>query len=230
MSRTRTHEEHLIDQVLMLALLSEMNRRGNAWQEVIKLMKAAFDASWAMAQKRIKGFSLPFWTFRHGAFSKELYRVLDSLEAAGLVVKQNRSTRSLFRGGYDFYHYQITEKGQHVVGCIAPLLAAGHNPDVLSDVSKAATTFATMDPIEARERNHRMRIPHPWNPTREIAIGDLPRNTTLLDILEPQDAHVVFALDDEWFDTLEMMLSPDYDPAAMRKASGKTYHELFSGV
>ena len=52
MSRTRTHEEHLVDQLLTLALLEEMGRE-KPWQEVLKIMKATFCVAWTMAQERV---------------------------------------------------------------------------------------------------------------------------------------------------------------------------------
>ncbi len=225
--RTRTHGEHLIDQLLVLASLQRMNEITGVWQEIMKVMKAAWEAAWPMFCDKIKGFSLHFYTWRHGPLSKDLYRVLDSLVAAGLAERRHVSSRSLFRGQWPALAYAITEKGSHVLEQCEPLLSIDTNVGILHEVLRAAEEVGPMDPLEARDKSHQMRIPHRDDPSRTVLLAELPNGTDLIEVLQPTEAQVAFALDDDWFEALDMMLSPEYEPGLMGKHSHTTYEDLF---
>lgn len=227
--RARTHEEHLVDELLVLALLEAMGRSG-PWHEVMKVMKAAFHAGWGLCRRGMKGLSLAFYTWRHGPLSKDLYRVLDSLVEAGLAKKRIVLSRSLFSGRWRAPAYAISTKGSQVVQGCQELLAEGANAEIVRDVIAAAEHVGPMDPIEARDESHRMQVPDCSRAGDLVAIGELAKGTDLITLADLDEAPVCFSVTDDWFETLEMMLSPDYEPGAMRRASQKSYEELFAGM
>lgn len=229
MGRTRTHEEHLIDQLLTLVVIDRLGEAG-VWHEVMKIMKAVWGGAWEMFCKGTKGFNLCFYVWKHGPLSKDLYRVLDSLVEGGLAKRGRVRSLSLFSGSWRAPAYAITDKGLQVLQQCKSLLEGGANTAILGEVLAAADVVAPLDPIEARKMSHEMEIPDPLDRTRNTCIEQLPAGTELIHVLEAADARRMFVLDDDWLETVEMMLSPEYEPGAMRKNSTKGYDDLFLGA
>ena len=234
MRDTRTNEEHLIDQLLMLKLLDAMEQHSrceDGFQEIMNVMKAAFAAAWKMLERRIKGLNMVFFTYTHGPFSIDLYAVRDSLLDAGLI-EQRPETH---------YEYRLTPKGRKILEGCRELLESPPNQRIVSIVEDAGRQIAPLTSLQARARSHRIKVipaseknlfTRPARPgdSGAINLGELPWYENLTQVFDKGEAEECFEMDEDWYDTLEILFSPDYDPEAMRQASDKTYEELFAGV
>ncbi len=234
MRETRTNEEHLTDQLLFLRLLDAMEQQGkrpDRFQEIMSIMKAGFCAAWDMFTHRIKGFNMVFFTYTHGPLSIHLYEVRDSLLHAGLI-EQPEDTA---------IEYRLTPKGQKILEGCRELLEVPTNQPIVEMVDNAGQQIAGLTSLQARDWSHHVKVnpPSGWNlhatpaqpgESGAVNLADLPLHQNLVAVLDEREANSLFTLDEDWYDTLEIIFSPDYDPEAMRQASEKTYEELFSGV
>jgi len=235
MRQTRTNEEHLIDQLLLLRLLSAMeqqSKRPDRFQEIMSIMKAGFWAAWQMFAAKIKALNMVFFTAKHGPLSRDLYAVRDSLLEAGLIESQSAE-------GYD--QYRLTPKGYTILQGCRELLEVPANQPIVEIVDNAGEQIAGLTSLEAMAWSHHVQVipPSAWNlyarpaqpgESGAVNLADLPLNKDIVKVLDESEAKSLFTLDEDWYDTLEILFSPDYDPDAIPRASHKTFEELFAGV
>lgn len=234
MRQTRTNEEHLIDQLLMLKLLDAMeqqNKRDEGFQQVMNVMKAAFAAAWEMLELRIKGLNMVFFTYAHGPVSIDLYTVRDSLLDAGLIEQRPEI----------HYEYRLTPKGRKILEGCRELLESPPNQRIVNIVEAAGRQIAPLTSLQARDGSHRIKVipASGWNlhtrpakagETGAVNLAELPMYENLTRVLDRDEAKEAFEMDEDWYDTLELLFSPDYDPDAVPEASSKSFEELFIGV
>ena len=235
MRETRTNEEHLIDQLLLLRLLSAMeqqSKRPDRFQEIMNIMKAAFRAAWAMLTAKIKGFNMVFFTAKHGPLSRDLYAVRDSLLEAGLIESQSAEC-------YD--QYRLAPKGHTILQGCQELLELPANQPIVQMVDNAGEQIAGLTSLQAMAWSHHVKVipagarnlyTRPAQPGESGAVNlvDLPLHQNLVAVLDESEAKSLFTLDEDWYDTLEILFSPEYDPEATPEISRTTYEELFADV
>ena len=235
MRETRTNEEHIIDQLLFLRLLDAMeqqSKRPERFQEIMSIMKAGFCAAWDMLGAKIKGFNLVFFTDKCGPLSTNLYAVRDSLLEAALI--ESRTAR-----GYD--EHRLTPKGRSILRGCGELLETPANQQIVQMVENAGQQIARLTSLQAMHWSHHVKVipPSGWNlyerPAKPgesgaVNLGDLPMHTTLIRVLDRNEAGDAFEIDEDWYDTLEILFSPDYAPEAIRQASATPYEDLFADV
>ena len=234
MRETRTNEEHIIDQLLFLRLLDAMeqqSKRANRFQEIMSIMKAGFCAAWDMFAAKIKGFNLVFFTYTHGPFSIDLYEVRDSLLHAGLIEQPDDTAKE----------YRLTPKGQEILEGCRELLEAPANQPIVQMVENAGEEIAGLTSLQAMDWSHHVQVipPSAWNlharpaqpgESGAVELADLPLHQNLVAVLDETEADSSFVLDEDWYDTLEICFSPEFDPHAVPEASSKGIEELFVGV
>ena len=210
---------------------AEQSKRPDRFQEIMNIMKAGFWAAWDMCAAKIKGFNLVFFTYTRGPFSIDLYEVRDSLLHAGLIEQPDDTAKE----------YRLTSKGQKILeGCRA-LLEVPANQPIVRIVDNAGEQIAGLTSLQAMDWSHHVKVipPGGWNlharPAKPgesgtVNLEELDMHTNLVAVLDTDEAEESFELDEDWYDTLEILFSPEYDPEAMRQASDKTYEELFAGV
>jgi len=234
MRETRTNKEHLIDQLLFLRLLSTMEQQSkqpHRFQEIMNIMKAAFWAAWKMFAAKVKGLNMVFSIYTHGPFSKDLYKVRDSLLRAGLIEQPDDTAKE----------YRLTPKAHKILEGCRELLELPANQPIVEMVDNAGRQIAGLSSLQAMDWSHRVKVipPRAGNPYARPArpgesgamnLGELPLHQKLVAVLDESEAESSFVLDGDWYDTLEVLFSPDYDPEAMCQASDKTYEELFARV
>lgn len=223
MSR-RTRDERLSDELVVLSLVAEANEHRSP-QDIMNVMKMVFVAAWELAQHRIRAISLRFIAGKHGPFSREVYDLLDTIVGAGLL---SRGWGIGLTG--PFATYEVTRKGRQVLQDCLPLLKAPENEAVLRAITEAGAEVGSRPSWENRQIYHNKEIPHPDNPAKTVSIGDLTAGTTILNPPDKDQAEGRLQLDDDWYETLEIVLSPDYDPEAMRTASDASHEQLFADV
>jgi hypothetical protein len=222
------YTQEAADSVLALLLIEKMSVEGTP-QEPLKLQKAAFEAALRMREANLLGFTLHFFRYRHGTLSKDFYGLIDKLMDLGLVAKVSVLAEPLEgHRSYELKAVVVSDRGHAILGELSELLSSGVNADICRIVEEAAGIISPMTASQAKEHNHSTFVQLRDGERRRV--HDFPEKTDLLEPIEPEKAVGVFDVSSEWSDTIDMMFSPAYNPASMRRSSGLTFEELFSGV
>ncbi|VUT26356.1 MAG: hypothetical protein MOIL_01520 [Candidatus Methanolliviera sp. GoM_oil] len=178
-------QEKIMDKVLLLYLIGKAKEEGNLG--VTKLMKLTFLTEQRMAEDRVKGFNYWFYKWRYGPFTQEIYDDLDCLMQNELITE---------RGGIE-----LTDRGLEFLNEIRGLL--DENTIILKYIDGIAEEYgsielnALIDRVDEIEPLGRKKI-------KDLLIGE-----HILSKLSDLEADRVFEIDDEWLETLDLLLNKE---------------------
>jgi len=185
----RTYGEALVDRLLMLFLISECQKIGYKITGKVKLTKLLYLSESKMVKNKIKGFNYSFFRWDYGPMSVELLRDLDCLSNNGLL----KSTEN-FIG--------VTSKGKEVLKNSSELL--DRNRGLLEYIQQIVREFGHYKGSSIKEIVYGLpKI------GKKIQIGTTRHGEELLNAISFEEAKQRFMIDDEWTETLSIMIDKE---------------------
>lgn len=185
----RTHGEVLTDQLLMLLLVSECQKLGCSMSGKVKLTKLLYLAESKMVGDRIKGLNYNFFRWDFGPMSADLLHDFDCLSKNGLL----EQTDNLIT---------IASKGTDILKNTTDLLT--RNTELVEYIRQVVREFGPYKGKSIKEVVYGLpKI------DEKIHIADTEHGELLLGALPLEQANKRFWLDDEWTETLSILIDKD---------------------
>jgi len=185
----RNLPETLVDRLLTLFLISECQKQGCRVTGKVKLLKLVYLSESRMVQNEIKGFNYGFYRWDYGPMSNELLQDLDCLKENGLLEKTEN-----FIG--------VTSRGWEVLRSSSTLL--NRNEEFLEFVRKVVKEFGHYRGKSIKTIVYCI----PKTGEREL-IGKTEHGEELLRKISLDRARKSFLIDDEWIETLSILLDKE---------------------
>jgi uncharacterized protein YwgA len=182
----RNYVEALTDRLLMLFLISECQKIGCRITGKVKLTKLLYLAENKMIKNQIKGLNYDFFRWDYGPMSAVLLQDLDCLSENGLLEKSEN-----FIG--------ITNRGLSVLKSSTALL--DRNKELLEYIRKIVREFG---PYKGKSLKEIVYGSPKINEKKQIARTE--HGEELLNALPLEQAKQRFWIDDEWTETLVILL------------------------
>ena len=183
---SRDLTETLIDRLLMLFLIGESQKHGYRITGKVKLLKLLYLSESRMIKDKMKGLNYGFYRWNYGPMSNEALRDLDFLSENNLLAKEGNS---IF----------ITSRGRELLKSSSNLL--NRNEDFLVHIQKTIREFGpyTGGKIKA------VVYATPKIGERKL-IRNAEHGEELLRKLFAEEAKKRFRMDDEWTETLSILM------------------------
>ena len=185
----RNLPETLIDRLLTLFLISECQKQGCKVTGKVKLLKLVYLSESRMVENKIKGFNYGFYRWDYGPMSNELLQDFDCLKENGLLEKTEN-----FIG--------ITSRGWEVLRSSSTLL--NRNEELLEFVRKVIREFGHYRGKSIKTIVYGI----PKTGEREL-VGKTGHGEELLRKISLDKARKSFLIDDEWIETLSILLDKE---------------------
>jgi uncharacterized protein YwgA len=182
----RSYVEALTDRLLMLFLISECQRIGCRITGKVKLTKLLYLAENKMIKNQIKGLNYDFFKWDYGPMSTGLLKDLDCLSENGLLEKSEN-----FIG--------ITNRGLSALKSSTALL--DRNKELLEYIRKIVREFG---PYKGKSLKEIVYGSPKISEKKQIARTE--HGEKLLNALPLEQAKQLFWIDDEWTETLAILL------------------------
>jgi len=180
----RTEKETIIDRLLLLYSVKKANEYG-CMDGAFKLQKIPFASELEMNNDGVKGFNYPFFRYRYGPLSKEIYADGGILHAAGII--STLKTQPI----------KLTDKGKEILASVSPLME--QNAEITNYIDAAAKMYAPLSFGALKNKIYALSIK--WGgDTWEV--GEMLPYMDMLDKLEDKEARISFQIDDDWIDSL----------------------------
>lgn len=181
---SRNHIECLVDMLLQMFLISETYING-----ITKLQKITFLTEHRLVSNRIKALNHRFYLHHYGPFSRSLYDDYDYLMANGIIVEESG--------------VQITKTGKRILAGCEPLFKK--NKEIMTEIRSSVRKFGPLPFDTLIGEVYNMEIV-PLKGSIPVKISAIPKGEDLLRKLETSEAQQSFSIDDEWVDTLDILL------------------------
>lgn len=207
---TRTIQEKLADQLLLLYLLNDAWKKGKV-EGITKIQKLVFLSEWRMLDNREKGFNYTFIKLIHGPYSQQL---------------QREDIPRLIRLGFlKDYDLSPTERARDILSDFRELFVK--NRVFVEKIEEVNQEFARVPLHELLRKVYSM--PHPY--IRGRTIQDVKQTTPMLYKLKEHKARTVFHISPEELATLEIYFDIEafksLQEASKEKKSILTLKEVF---
>ena len=186
---SRTHGEALTDRLLMLFLISECQKLGCRMTGKVKLTKLLYLAEGKMVRDKIRGLNYNFFKWDFGPMSTDLLHDLDCLSENGLLEKTGN-------------FIAITNKGRDILRNITDLL--NRNKELVEYIRQVIREFGPYKGKSIKEVVYGLpKI------DEKKHIADTEHGEQLLNALPIEQAKQRFWIDDEWIETLSILVDKD---------------------
>jgi uncharacterized phage-associated protein len=186
---SRTLTETLTDRLLILFLISECQKQACRVTGKVKLLKLVYLSEGRMNQNETKGFNYGFYRWDYGPMSNEVLQDLDYLSENSLLEKTEN-----FIG--------ITNRGLEVLKGSTPLL--NHNEELLKLIHKVIKEFG-----HYKGKSLKTIVYGIPKIGERILVGKTEHGAVLLQKLPLEKARKMFWIDDEWIETLSILLDKE---------------------
>jgi len=176
--RGRTHDERLIDRLLLLYAIEDLNKR-KICPNYVKIQKLIFLSERRMLGQRIKGFNYNFIKLDIGPYSDELRHDIELLLNKGLILYDREI------GGFI-----LTEKGRALLMKLSNVIC--ENDDILSIVRSVNEEWGCKSINELLDYVYSLKRPLKG---KKVLIRDVPHRTPLLRRMKESRAKKVFKID-----------------------------------
>ena len=180
--------DRLRNRLLMLYTIERASGRGPLSGKV-KLLKLLYEAEREMVSERVRGLTYEFYKWQYGPLSDEALSDFEWLLSNGLVYYNQEP-----------WEIGFSARGEEVLKECAPLLR--ENKEVLGFIDKVVNRFLLYTGAQIREEVYDQYIPGDTRRVREAEMGE-----TLLRPIEPDQASRIIRIDEEWEETLAILMS-----------------------
>ena len=180
--------DRLRNRLLMLYTVERASRRGPLTGKV-KLLKLLYEAEEEMVRTRVRGLTYEFYRWQYGPLSDDALSDFEWLLSNGLVYYNQEP-----------WEIGFSARGEEVLKECAPLLR--ENREILDFIDKVANRFLPHTGAQIREELYDRYIPGDRRRVREAEMGE-----TLLRPIEPDRANRIICIDEEWEETLAVLMN-----------------------
>jgi uncharacterized phage-associated protein len=196
-------QEKIADELLLIYLISKTKGRGNLG--ITKLMKLTFLAEQKMVDAKVKGFNYWFYKWHYGPFTPEIYDDLDYLMQNELVTEREG--------------IELTDRGREFLNEIRDLL--NENTGILKYIDEIAEEYGTLGLNTLMNQVYEIEIGNRSSGRKKIK--DLQIGEDILMKESEIEADRVFEIDDEWLETLDVILNrEEYESLKEGMGSART--------
>lgn len=195
MRHLRSTTEVMIDEALTLSLLAEIERAQGPPTDRLRLQKLVFLVTYAWFEKRWKGFNYPYFRYRRGPFTRDMYQTEIDLAETGLI--ECRSAWSI----------ALTDEGRRLSEALVEhVWHTSENCDFWHEILDTVRQFAALDTASLVRHVYKMEVyPLGWREPCELEF--VPIGIDLTRILEDDEAAAAIEMPPEWVDTFSLTLS-----------------------
>ena len=191
--KIRSLQEVIADRLLLIYFVFRNRRKGNAisgtnFQRQVKLQKLLYKSEERMFLDRCKALNYHFFKWTHGPFSQELYKDVEHLESNELLCVTEDELKA-------------TEKSTDLLSHIDEIIM--NKDEILGYFERIINEFGSYD----------------WNEINDILYGyptigsmvlirDVKKGDLILPKLEDSESETRIIINDDWFETLEILFDP----------------------
>lgn len=183
------HAEAILNRFLTLFLIREVYRSGWPITGKVKLLKLIYLSEQKMLKDGIKGFSYNFYRWDYGPMCVEALKDYEYLLSNELVKESE-------------YRIQLTEKGMEILEYAKELL--NQNDDILNYIRKVVREFGSYSGRRIKKAIY--DIP---KMVEKKLISETKHGEELLRKIEASEAKKIFLIDDEWLETLSILMDKE---------------------
>ncbi|MHA1972491.1 MAG: hypothetical protein ACTSW1_05850 [Candidatus Hodarchaeales archaeon] len=184
----RTPFEKMVDKILLIYLVSTMRKTGKKVNGNLKLQKMVFKTQDNMDLRKIKGFNERFYRYKMGPWSLSLASDATDLKNNDIFSRQE-------------YAYFPTKRGMSLYENLSDIYKQNDKITSIIDQCIREHGEATGDELRKLTYDYRSR-------KHGVPISRVDEGEIVLDKMDLCDADALFYIDEQWIDTLEIVLEP----------------------
>ena len=182
-----------IRNILLLMYLIQKTDEKFVVEDNLKIQKLVFLSQKKLTARKMNGFAYLFFRWLKGPFSGDLNNDI-------VLLKQMK----FLRWGDD--KIELTEEGKHILKGLYEVM---ENNKGFSDViDNIIEEYGSLSPEEMKEKVYQMKILVP-KVRKVMRIEEIPPKKLMLFGLSRENTKIEFNIDEEWLDTLEVLLDDE---------------------
>ncbi len=190
------NEKAISDRIKNIVLLMYLVRKTNekfVMEDNLKVQKLVFLSQKKLIAEKMNGFTYLFLRWLKGPFSGDLNNDI-------VLLKQMK----LLRWGDD--RIELTEEGKHILESLHEIME--NNKGFSDIIDNIIEEYGSLSPEEMKEKVYQMKIFVP-NDRKVMKIEEIPPKRLILFGLSRKNTRIEFNIDEEWLDTLEVLLDDE---------------------
>lgn len=189
-------ERAIFDRIRNIVLLMYLIRKTNekfVMEDNLKVQKLVFLSQKKLTAKKMNGFAYLFLRWLKGPFSGDLNNDI-------VLLRQMK----LLRWGDD--KIELTEEGKHILESLYEIME--NNKGFSDIIDNIIEEYGSLSPEEMKEKVYQMKIFVP-NDRKVMRIEEIPPKKLILFGLSRKNTKIEFNINEEWLDTLEVLLDDE---------------------